>query len=156
MSFRRPTPCRRPLRIRPRISIIFRSKFRPPQKCRKVPKIGQMGAQNRPKIGRNPPQTAFSASRTAKMRLRKGLPKKDGIRSDSGTPWDSEIDALATEWLKFSLFGRTPTSLYFGLHFGGFLGPRSAMMLTLGSPGPILGRKYRVWRTVYFSIPAFL
>ena len=155
MSFRRARPCRRPLRISPRISIIFRSKFRPPKSAEKCRKEGQTGAQNRPKIGRNPPRPAFWASRTSKMRLRKGLPKKREIRSDSGTPLDSENEVFVREWLKFALFGRTPKSHNFGLHFRSFSGPRSAMMPTLGAAGPIFDRKCRVRKTVDFRMPTF-
>ena len=53
MSFRRPTPCRRPLPKVSRKSIKIRSKFRPTKQCRKVPKVAPNGnpesAQNQPK-----------------------------------------------------------------------------------------------------------
>ena len=145
MSFRRPRPCRAmPPKSDPKIDQKSIEIPTPEKVPKSTENRAKRGAQDRPEIRRNPPRTRFWASRTSKIRLRKGLPKKHEIRSDSETPLDSEKEVFAREWLKFALFGRTPKSHHFGLHFRSFSGPRSAMMPTLGAPGLIFGQKCRV------------
>ena len=114
----------------------------------RTPKSTENRPERRPRIG---PKSAeihlgrhFRCLGTQNGASGTAFRKNIEIRSDSGTPLDGENEVFASEWLKFALFGRTPKSHHFGLHFRSFSGPRSAMMPTLGAPGAIFGRKCRV------------
>ena len=61
--------------------------------------------------------------------------KKERKRSSQEGVWDGKNEAIAREWLQFSLFHRGWIFIDFGLLFGVVVGAKFATILIFGRPG---------------------
>ena len=115
-----------------------------PKKCQIRPKVGPNGGPESAQFGLKSALAAFLGLLDLKNEPPEGPSEKASNSERFWDPLGQPQLGSPLSLAQISAFQEAPKSHHFGVHFGYFLGPRSAMMLTLGGPGSTSGPKCRV------------